>query len=114
MQPSHNWRYNSASGLRSKTDFHNRLTHRIQDRPASNRPGKLADRQLFELKVGRRQHTTAVRITPGYRQVCNSCGPNPSRSQSPRSANSGPYESVFRPKSNRIESGQRKEEAVGA
>ena len=33
MLPSHNWRYNSASGLRSRTDFNNRLTHRIQYSP---------------------------------------------------------------------------------
>jgi len=33
MLPSHKWRYNSASGLRSRTDFNNRLTHRIQYSP---------------------------------------------------------------------------------
>ena len=35
MLPSHNWLYNSGSGLRSRTDFYNRLTHRIQHSPSS-------------------------------------------------------------------------------
>ena len=38
MLPSRNWRYNSGNGSRSKTDFSNRLTHRIQDRPRPNDP----------------------------------------------------------------------------
>ena len=33
MPPSHNWRYNLESGLRSRTDSNNRLTHRIQYSP---------------------------------------------------------------------------------
>lgn len=34
MLPRHNWRYNSASGLRPKTDSYNRLTRSIQDSAA--------------------------------------------------------------------------------
>ena len=33
MLPSHNWLYNSGSGSRSRTDFYNRLTHRILHSP---------------------------------------------------------------------------------
>ncbi len=73
MLPSRNWRQNSGSSSRSKTDFRNRLTHGIQYRPLQGRAHEGGRADDPKSSRGHRR----VGAKPSHQRVLRSAQPPP-------------------------------------